>query len=356
MLYRIHELLSSESIATAATKTIAVDLSDVISAIAIRVKGTNNGSTPTAHPATIVTKVELVDGSDTLVSLSGKEIQALNFYENHELPFNICEYENNIECCAVMWINFGRYLMDEKLALDPKKFNNLQLKIQHNKALGGSAPDAGTMQVSAYLFDDRQPAPMGFLSSKEVKSYTITASGHEYTDLDKDMPYGRLLVGSLSASNPPSGQMSKVKLTEDGGKKTPFNDISVSELCKILAMGKRVKEDFAGLGTGSAVTYYIASTYEQYGTGIGRSASQTTLIVGQPSGNAIAVTNDSSESFACHVEGYCPHGFVELPISRPEDLTTYFDPTGLKNLRLDITAASGGSGTVEIVSQQLRKY
>ena len=356
MRHRFVEMLASESTTTAATKTIDINVKKPISRIDIRFKGTNSSSTPTAHPAVMVSKIELVDGSDVLYSLSGVESWALSFYEEKELPFAICEYEDNIQCCANFHLNFGRWLWDKLYALDPKRFSNLQLKITHNKALGGSAPDAGTMAIHAFVFEDNPPAPKGFLMSKEIKSYTLTASAHEYTDLPRDYPYRSLLVMSHSASNSPNNQYANVKLSIDNDSRVMYNDVSTSELLKALEPEDKVVENFAGLGTGSAVTYYICSSYENYGIGIGRSASQTTLIVAQPSGSAINVTNDASESFGAHVDGYAPFGALDLlPYSKKEEADFFLAPS-YGSIVLDLTAGSGASGTVQIIVQQARTY
>jgi len=350
------QVLASEAATTAATKTIALNLSTPISRIMIRMKGTNSSSTPTAHPAKMLSKIELVDGSDVLYSLSGIEAGCLNFHENGELPFYVCEYENNIECCATAQINFGRFLWDKDLALDPSRFKNLQLKITHNKALGGSAPDAGTLAVFAYVFEDAPPTPRGFLMAKEMYSYSLTASAHEYIDLPRDYPFRFVILQSYDTTYAPNTQFGNLKFTIDTDRRVLLNDISMTEFIKANIPMDLVEERFAGLGTGSAVSYYQAGTYEGYGTGIGRSASQSTLIVGQPSGSRIQVTNDASESFAVHLSSYVPFGGIDLLMTEKNDPATWLDPRGIQSLQLDITAGSGASGTGYVVTQQLRTY
>jgi len=49
-------------------------------------KGTNNGHTPTAHPVKMVQKIEVVDGSDVLYSMTGVEAAAMNFLETKSFP------------------------------------------------------------------------------------------------------------------------------------------------------------------------------------------------------------------------------------------------------------------------------
>ena len=109
MLYRIASILASEAANTAGTKVIDLNLRKPISRITIQFKGTNNGSTPTAHPAKMISKLELVDGSEVLASLSGIQCQALNFYETGRIPTTVMEFRNDVMAIASYELNFGRW-------------------------------------------------------------------------------------------------------------------------------------------------------------------------------------------------------------------------------------------------------
>ncbi len=356
MPMRINEVLKSESINTAATKTIDIKTSEPISSFVIRAKGTNSSSTPTAHPAKMIKKIEVVDGSDVLFAMSGVQCQALNFQEKPELNFSIAEYENDIQCAATYNINFGRWLWDEALALDPKRFNNLQLKITHDKALGGSAPDAGTMAIFAHMFEDANIAPRGFLMSKEHFAYTLTASAWKEIELPTDWPYRFVIPQSYVDEKVYTDQINTLKFTLDWDKRILINEISVSELLKVWPILDKVEEDFAGLGTGSAVDYFVASTYENYGIGVGRSAHQSAMIVSQPAGNRIEVTNDSSESFACRATGYAPFGSLNIMLQKKMEIEKWFNPRPWQSVRLNIKAGGSGSGINSVLLQQFRSY
>ena len=354
MTNRISTILASEAATTAATKTIDLNENAPLSKIVIRMKGTNSSSTPTAHPAKMVTKIEVVDGSDVLYSMSGIEAQAMNFLEAGELPFNICEYEDNIQCCATYDLNFGRFPWDRDFALNLASFDNPQLKITHNKALGGSAPDAGTLAVFGYTFDDPQPSPANFLMTKELYSYSLTASAHEYITLPTDYPYRVLMPMSYESTYAFNTQFAGFTWYGDNKKKMFIDGISGSEWAKLVSHKDMVEENFAGLGTAGAVSYYQAGTYEGYGVGVGRSHSQTVLIVSQPSGPRIQVTNDASESFAVHETGYMAFGGTNLCMHDKMDSGVWFDPTAYKSVKLDIEAGAGASGTIYIGLQQSR--
>jgi len=92
MNYRQTSLLSQESGTTASTKTIDIKVKDIISRISIKFNYANSAHTPIAHPAAIVSKVELVDGSDVFASVSGRQLEALMFYETSKGRLSEIDY------------------------------------------------------------------------------------------------------------------------------------------------------------------------------------------------------------------------------------------------------------------------
>lgn len=140
--YRVATILAEESATTAATKTIDLDMVNPISRLHVVYKPTNVSpvTSMTGHQALCLPKVELVDGSDVIFSCDGMGLRAAAFYGTGE-PFNdVLSFNSSDECMFEAPIYFGRKLYDPELALDPKRFKNLQLKITHDKSLGGSTP------------------------------------------------------------------------------------------------------------------------------------------------------------------------------------------------------------------------
>jgi hypothetical protein len=355
---RVTELLASESIATAATKVIDLNLTDLVSRIVIQVKGTNSTGVPTAHPAKMVSKIELVDGSDVLFSLSGVEAQALNFYDEEELPENANMYVNDVMAIATFHINLGRYLWDKVLALDPRKFSNLQLKITHNKALGGGAPDAGTLSVIAFVMEAADANPTGFLMAKEIQSYALTSSAHEYISLPLDYSYRRLIIASLAAAKQPWEQFNKVKLSIDNDKQVLINNMSTSDLIKVFPH-KRFVEMLVGTGTGSAEGTYCTAAMEAFAAMAPlNSALAASSVLTQAYGGYLTMLADSAELVQLLISGKCPHGSLNIPFGISDDIATYLDVSKVGALKFDITAGSSilASSTCEIVAQQLRTY
>lgn len=358
MNYRNSILLSHESIATAGTKTLDITLKDIISRIGIQVKATNNGSAPTAHPAAILSSIEVVDGSDVLFSLSGKECLALNFYNQRKTPFCINNYLDNVMNVTFYTIDFGRWLYDPMLALDPTKFRNPQLKITHNLASGGSAPDAATLEVLADVFDDKPATPQGFLMTKEQVSYSLSASANEYIDLPTDYNHRIMLIMSLSASKQPYEQFNEIKLSEDNDKRIPFND-KTSDLIKYMAaLFPELQEYIVGAAATTTKDFFCMSTYEPIVAGLSTDHGAAYLKPELGYGGNLDIRASANANFQAIVRGWCPFGAVPLVFGDQNMLDDWYDVSKIGNLRLTLKAGSspGSNSTCEVITQQMRNY
>jgi len=209
----------------------------------------------------MVSKIEVVDGSDVLFGLSGVEAQALNYYEKGRMPHNVCNYIDDAKAIATYELNFGRFLWDTILALDPTKFTNPQLKITHNKANGGSSPDVGELAVFAHIFDEKTVSPTGFLTSKEQYSYTLQAGANEPIDIATDLPYRKLLIQSMSTSLQPWEQYNQLKLSQDNDRKVIINDEKVSDLLKLMQTHPPIVETIHIYGALSAEAVHCTPSY-----------------------------------------------------------------------------------------------
>jgi len=358
MKYRTDVLLDAEDVSTAATKTIDIDSTDPISRIEIVYKATNNNSVPTAHPTKMITNLSVVDGSDVLFSLSGIEAQALNYLSGTmSNPLGIA-YANDVQAITTIGIDFGRWLYDADLALDPNKFKNLQLKITQDKSLGASTPDAATMSIYAHQFDEKRVSPTGFLMSKEAYTYTLVASATQSIDLPTDYPMRKLIVQSLAAGKQPWEQYNKLTLSEDQDKRIPINNMRTSDLLKMEPDTTKIVENVIGVGTGSAAAVYCTPTYATYVAISSLTSALSTVATTQAYGGYFTVNTDSAELYQSVITGFAPHGALNLLHHDEYDMNDWYDVGKLKSLKLKVVAGSGctTSSTAQIVTQQLRRY
>lgn len=360
MNYRYDDLMAETSFTADTTKVININVADPISQIMIELDVLGVGDTATAHAIACLTKIELVDGSDVLFSLTGYEAEALDFYHLGHLRSNWNPYLSSLYCQRFIAINFGRYLWDPLLAFDPKKFRNPQLKLSLNIDAGGNASTTNKLHVWAALFDQRSISPIGFLMPKEIKDYTMVASGHEYTDLPTDYKYRALYVKQLEAGVEPCQNLGLVKLSEDQNKRVLFNDYLVDIARLNPTWYPQIIEQImfaAKMATCSVfttATERCTATFANWATAVG---TDTYASYGS-AGGQMTVDAGADENAVAIVAGYVPHGVYGIPFFASDIPDEYYDVTKVGSLILDITGASGlgGTETCQIFVEQFRPY
>ena len=163
-----------------------LDIQDPISAIALDI-GCTNGSTYNKGNfiSDIVTKIEIVDGSEVLASANMKELQALQFFKTGKMPrMMLSEWGGGGTWESVMLL-FGRRLWDQMYAFDPTVYRNPQLKVTFNKAAIAAASDTvafatgDNIKISAVakIMENPLSRPAKFLMPKQIVSWTSSTSG-----------------------------------------------------------------------------------------------------------------------------------------------------------------------------------
>ena len=345
------------------TEVIDISVADPISAILITHKtGNNSNDAPTAHALECLTRVELIDGSDVLFSLTGKEADALDWYCNGVQRSNWNVYRNGMDTDRNLGINFGRFLWDPVLALDPKKFTNLQLKFTLDKDAGGCDPDEHTIQVVACLFDEKKVEPTGFLMAKEVKEFAGTSTAtHDYTDMPTDHVYRKLLIKAQYPGSEPEALLQNLKLSEDQDKRVVFNH-GINLIQAAIEQNNPIYAEHILTQCLSTGSYgYCTPASRVFG-----SAQRWESSVGNGEyafydgdGGRFDVTCETgSGSAQVFVQGWNPHGVMEIPFGDQADIEDWYDVSKIGSLRVDITkqAAFTSSMEAQIFLQQMRKY
>jgi len=356
MKHRIATQVEAWNSSAAGTRIIDLNQVNPISRITVQMKATNSDGAAVGHPALMVTKMEVVDGSDVLFALSGTEAQALNYYDQGIMPHNVLNYIDTAIAIATFHIDFGRHLWDEALALDPKKFKNLQLKITYNDGLGGCASVASTMSVYAYLFDEETITPRGFLMSKEQYTYTQVATAHEYIQLPTDFDIRKLIIQSLYADKQPWEQYNRIKISEDNDRRIPINNLRTSDLLKLYKNDVRVQEDLLLALVSTPDTFYVAATYDTVATGTGMVVTDAAIASVQSYGGTIGIIGTNTQQHEWHVTGMAPHGCLSIPFGEQDKIEDWYVVKPINELLLDITQGAGAAGTTQIVTQQFRTY
>lgn len=362
MNYRIATILGREAQDKDKTRVIDINLADPVSQFHIVYESTGAASgSADGHAAKCITRIELVDGSDVLYSLTGQEAQAVDYYHRKIEPANLNVYLNGMNAEMVFNINFGRFLNDPRYAFDPKKHDNPQLKITIDLGAGGVESEAGFLSVFAKIFDDKKIDSEGFLMHKEVKDYSMGPASHEYTDLPTDFPYRKLFIKAQTEGTGLEYLINTIKLSEDNDRKIPF-DITMWEVLRALTgQNAPFRETLVIAAGGAENDFYCTPCYwprvlcspwqgeaeEHLGTVYGGDGGKGKLYVSVAGGNR-----------TISVEGYAPHGVVEFPFGLQDDPEDWYNVSAFGSLKLDILSSAGRSSAdkVQVFLQQLRTY
>lgn len=355
---RLATILAREDLGVSGTKVIDINILDIISRITVIFTAKNGAANIIAHPAANITKIEIVDGSDVLFSLSGKQAQAVNFYDRPVKPFN---YTDTIDAhwnTAAFGLDFGRFLFDPALAFDPKKFTNPQLKITWNEVLCQANCADNYCTVLADIFDELVPTPPGFFMTKEIYNYTVATTGYEYIDLPTDYITQQIFVRTQLAENVFEGIIDELKLSEDNDKRIPL-DISTGNLIRrVLEQYPPVMETTFLNAAQSNTDSYVMPTDIVHGLcseyGVIGPASVWTL----DGGKIGYIGTGATTPLKTIIIGYYPHGVAPLLPKPGSEIPDWYDVTKLGSLKLRIkdSAAAATTPSAQVITKQYRTY
>lgn len=359
MKYRATNIFAQKSYTADFTETIDINLADPISEIHLNYQGLNTSGSAgaTAHWSKCVTKIELVNGSDVLFSLAGLDVYAHAYLHRKRPPAQWLHYLNDNYFSIGLILPFGRWLWDTELALLPRKFNNLQLKVSSDMDAGGVAPDASKLDIWAMCFDQKEISPKGFLSTKQIKEYTMGDASHEYTDLPTDDIIRKLQIRALVAGTEPNQVLNHIKLDEDNDRHVIID--ADADVVGWLFPDENIQivEGFLFQNDGSQRNYFCTPTSKcQTTANEWAAAASAYFATYDGDGGRVKIDGSAGVNGNCIVNGFYPNATFSIPLGNPMDIDDWFNPEGLKNLRLDLKSASSMTNTCQIILEQLRKY
>lgn len=359
MHYRQTEILAPTSIMTAGTKPIDINIADPISRLLLVVELTNSTYVPIGHPVWPIKKIDIVDGSEVICSLEGFQAQAAAFYGLGYQDHSEMNYEDNAVMRAAISIPFGRFLYDEDLALDPSKFKNLALRIEHDYSLGGCTPDAANLSVYADVFDQKTISPLGYLLTKELYSYIPTAGASEYIDLPTDHPIRFVMPIAGNNNEEPDIQFETIKISEDNDKRVVFNMKTMNVIRMYCQMYPKWAEYFSGQHHTTPRNYYLTPGKDLCFSIPDAESSDSYQWVIWSGGQLRQTDTGAIHTFQGKVEGICPHGAVILPCGKQNQIDDWWQVQNLGSARLTLTPRAAGcdtNKTTDVIVQQFHRY
>lgn len=362
MNYRRATLLATTSITTAGTPSIDIKVSDVISRIGVIIELVNNGNNPTNHPLAALPKIELVDGSRVIASMTGYGCQSLSYYGSGKMPHNELNYEDNGYARCFVPIDFGRFLYDPLFGFDPKQFKMPQLRITHDYSLGGCSPDAATLRVVADMFDQKEASPVGYLLNKEVASYTPADGTLEPILLPLDNKIRKLIIMNVNDNEEPDIQFASVKLEEEDGKRVIYDGLTMDLIRDESMRFGRFTEYLSGHLAATTADEFWLSACKDIQVGGLCDANDKILTFTWTGGRSRSFYGSAATYFGAIVSGRCPHGAVPMFFGDQQDPEDWWDVSQAGKVKLSLTARTTAAGgvdtekTTDVIVQSAQMY
>jgi len=360
MNYRHAQLLSPQSLGASGTKVLPIDVRKPISRIHIRYTVTRTVQSMLAGVPACIPKIELVDGSKVIHSLTGYENQALAYYSRDNIAMEHGQHIATLSEVGLYSIDFGRWLWDELLAFDPLRFDNPELKISYNRVATDAGVVSDVCEIWGDIFDEKVISPTGYLLATEHYDFTpAAAAGFEEISLPDDRPIRQMLVRAYLDGHEPWDVIDQVRMDEGTLDMIPFDYTSMEYYYRRMkAEWKSIRVAFQAALKDGTETYYIPTT--DFWTSIalipvGATASpfeSTAAIEGGKAsldgGKAVTVIGES--------RGYLPWHCFQFPLGKQDVIDDWYDPRGKKpRLRLH-TVAGAQTGGVQLVLEELARY
>lgn len=363
MNYRQAELLATKSIMTAGVEPIEINVSDVISRISVVLELVNTNVDPVNHPLAAIKSIEIIDGSDVIASLTGYAVQALSYYTTGRMPHNELNYEDNAYARCYVPLDFGRFLYDPEIGLDPKKFKNLQMRIDHNYALGACTPDAAVIRVIADLFDEKAVSPVGYLQSKEIFSFNPAVGIARYVPLPLDNDIRLILAMNTNDSEEPDILFDAVKIDEEDGKRV-IVDCKTMDLIRAAStkFGRFAEYMSVGGITTTDKSLFLTACKDIMFPGLVDAAGKV-ISYTWSGGRKRAMQTSGTGTLNMEASGRCPHGAVPIFFGQPNDPGDWWKMSSVGKARIILTAGAINAteittptGSTDVIIQSLQLY
>jgi len=358
MKYRYAELLAGTDVGAAGTKNVDINIPDPITKIQVKMEGIVPADcTMIEHPATMISKIELVDGSDVLYSLTGLQAQAIDILDTGRQNLGSGSIVPAWGLNSIYNMNFGRYLWDERLAFDPKRFKNPQLKITFDEDAPIADIATNDLVVIAECFDEKVINPEGFLMHKEVKEYTPTANAVERIEIPRDYPIRKVYVQARVVDLWLGGIVAHLELEEDNRKHVMFDmdneefEYYLKQVCPMYM------EHFCiDLDNTSGKTVWHCPTQGLCVDGAAYAASAVLAAVAFGPDNDYKCGDNIGVQNIC-IKGHIPHGVICLPQGDQQDVEDWWQAQEHDaTLRVTAGASIGAAETFYVLTQQFRHY
>ncbi len=366
MLHRQAYIENRRVLADSGEINVDVSIRDPITSMWFELRAQNGGTSNKASPlAACVDSIELIDGSEVLVSLNGFEALAITAYQLGHIPYQlICEegglYQNWFVC-----LPFGRFFGDPSYGFDPGRFQNPQIRFKWNlanvNAVGATGFLTGTGRFTAMAdIMEGGASPGGMITRRQHYAFVPAASGALYIDLPTDRPHRAMYIRCHEDGVGAFGNISHVKVSADQDKFIPL-DMRRTDFLRWLTLRYPPFHYKHNLLAANGDTVYLVTKLDEVAVYYPYLADTVVNGVVQGSGEQVVAVytagsgNSSDISMMALVHGWLPFGVSHIEWGDREDPNSWLNSSMFRSLRLELTQDNAG-GNASVVLEQERIY
>jgi len=358
MNYRFVTIMPNQTFGISGTHIQPIRTKDPISVLRFSLRVTVAGGPHINHNLAAFTKIEIVDGSDLILSLSGDQMDALHYFDTGKIGNpQVYQYQNSLHVSETA-IHFGRFPFDEQLVLDPKKFDNLQLRVTYNGALADATASAVQIHATADCFDEKMISPIGFFQNREYQRHTPTDDSIVEVELPVDLPIRTLIVQPFQVGVQAAAMMANVRLDEDNDKRIICDFTEDRLQAYQMAVYPEIFQKFLAAAEGAALPFFVAPHNGCYTFCQNADTRNGEMGGDGHGGKQWVITATNTEKLYGHVGGFVPYGCYAIPMGKRNEIDDWYDTSKVGDLRLRITGGAdvGAAPVTRTVLQQLRRY
>jgi hypothetical protein len=343
-----------------------LNVRDPITTLYFEIRATNGATSNKGNPIpTNVQAIELLDGANVLFSLTGPQAFAYGCYKAYHVPYMMVdEGPGSVQTLAFHYF-FGRWPGDTAYALDPSKFDNLQLRLTWNlattRAVGaaGFATGTGLYTIMADVMEGA-PTPQAMLSTKQHYQFVTVNGATNYIDLPVDRRLRSILI--RSAANLWGGfpGIGNVKLTADQDKFIVM-DMRLDEVQAMITAKNPPfwYKHFFFCHNGE--TLLPLMKYDENLNLEGFQGDVVHLYTNNGAGFGVfnqllaGVADNNDRSYVANVGGNFPMHTAQLDLGEWDDPSSWLDTTQFRSLQLQLRQDQN-AGAASVVIEQEKVY
>lgn len=310
-------------------------------------------------PLDALTKIELVvNGSQVVKSLTGREIKAMMAYQKmamgQDIIANYYSHANRVE----LFINLGRHYHDLEYLLDLSKVNDPELRItydftatSHDGFTNGEAQTGPYRDVICHLLRESDIIPKGYIQTQEISRFMYANAKKENLVVPRGPTYSNLYVESYYKSCGLSLSLDTIEVNINNGERIPLR-LAMQEFIDILeaTYGRFRMSEIKDISFDDLwpslleVGEVIPTTYEGH--------EPISMVAGALWGQQLGIGAEDPDGTAyttakiirIDYDGLLPFSLAAIPLYDPWDPRTWIDTSLLGDfwVRYECTA-SGGS-------------